>query len=602
MLRPAGAARIAGRDRLVSSSARELGSGERPVLPFRIQLAPMNPALGESPAQPDPIRVLLVEDHLGDVELLIALLASRGAPRVDLTPVRTVAEAERALLDREFDVLLLDLDLPDASGLTGLVRLCAAAPLVPIAVLTGVDDAELARRALARGAQDYLSKHNLTREGLVRALSYAIQRQRVQAELESVSDQLREANSRLAKLALIDPLTDLLNRRGLQQVLTREIHWARRDGSELIVFLIDLDDFKRINDGLGHAVGDVVLQGIAGALRESLRTTDYVARIGGDEFLVLLPQTRLAEGLKVAEKVRRSVAGSLVALGERSVGVTASVGVVQVEHPTASIDELLRQCQLELQSSKRAGKNRVSARGGETAENASQHEELERLWRTNGFRAVRQPVVELATGRRVGYEFLTRALSEDLGQPADFFRQSYESNMLTLVDHHCFELGLCAAAELPRDQDAHLNLFPSTMIDVPAEHLLDGAGRVLEPARLCIEISESQIIGDPSYLCAPVVALRRHGVRIAIDDVGFGRSSLESLMMLEPDIIKIDRRRVHGLAQCRDQQRSLQRLLRVAASLDAGVVAEGIETEEDLATLVEMGVALGQGYLLGRPC
>ncbi len=553
--------------------------------------------------EPDPIRVLLVEDNPGDRELLATLLAQRAAPQFDLRTVAGVGEAQALLEVEDIDVVLLDLHLPDASGLAGLERIVATSPKVPVVVLTGADDADLAARALWRGAQDYLSKSRVEREPLVRSIRYAIQRQRVRAELEAVSSQLRVANARLAKLALIDPLTDLLNRRGLQQVLTREVQWARRDGSELIVFLIDLDDFKRINDGLGHAVGDVVLQEIAGALRECLRATDYVARIGGDEFLVLLPQTRLAEGLVVAEKVRRSVAGSLVALGERSVGVTASVGVIRVEHQTASIDELLRQCQMELCTSKRAGKNRVSSGGTAILERGgeSHRDELEALWRRSGFRMVKQPVVRLSSSEVVGFEFLARADSVDFENPADFFRLSYEANLLTLIDHRCFELGVRRAAELPEHLGAHVNLFPSTMIDVPAEHLLEAIPSSLEPARLCVEISESQIIGDPSYLSTPVRALRRHGVRIAMDDVGFGRSSLESLMLLEPDVIKIDRRRIVGIAGCRDQRRSLGRLLKIASSLEAGVVAEGIEAQEDLRVLIDLGVELGQGYLLGRP-
>jgi EAL domain-containing protein (putative c-di-GMP-specific phosphodiesterase class I) len=217
-------------------------------------------------------------------------------------------------------------------------------------------------------------------------------------------------------------------------------------------------------------------------------------------------------------------------------------------------------------------------------------------------RVVKQPILALGDERVVGYELLSRLDLPHLELPEDFFRISMEASILTLVDHECLRRCVAASASLPPGTARHVNLFPSTLVDVPAEHLLAalGAGGV-PPGTTCVEVSEQQIVGEPSYLVGPVAALRQAGVRFAIDDLGFGSSSIESLVLLEPDVVKIDRRFVRGIAKRRRQAGALERLLRVATSLGASVVAEGIETREDLKRLRELGVGYGQGFLWGPP-
>ncbi len=188
------------------------------------------------------------------------------------------------------------------------------------------------------------------------------ERKRKEDILQDLAAQLQVANARLERLVVLDPLTELLNRRGLQQILSREIRWSQRYDSHLVVLFVDLDDFKRINDTLGHAMGDEVLKEVAHKLQASVRTTDYVARIGGDEFMILLPHTRLAEGMQVAEHVRRAISGTPMVLSSGvTVKVTASFGVEAVLQTTTSIDQLLTKTHLALHRSKQAGKDHVSS-------------------------------------------------------------------------------------------------------------------------------------------------------------------------------------------------------------------------------------------------
>lgn len=225
-------------------------------------------------------------------------------------------------------------------------------------------------------------------------------------QLDLVGHELRNVNAQLEKLALLDPLTELLNRRGLQKALTGEIQRLNRDHSSLHAILVDLDDFKQINDTLGYPVGDIVLKEIAARLKDGLRSTDYVARIGGDEFMVLLPEGRRAEGLRVAEKIRFAIAENPILLSSgKAVKVTACLGFIEVPEDASSIDVLLNKIHPLLYRSKRTGKNRVSntENGGED-EDAGEAAFLERfnaLIQDHSLHAVRQPIFRLAdTGAR----------------------------------------------------------------------------------------------------------------------------------------------------------------------------------------------------------
>ncbi|HZN61897.1 MAG TPA: diguanylate cyclase [Planctomycetota bacterium] len=562
------------------------------------------PAVGVRP-EIQTVGVLIIEDDPADAAAAEKILAS-CKERPTFTPARvtTLAEARLHLEQGRTDLILLDLTLPDGSGVDALESLQLLAPDAPIVLFTNLDDEPTAKKALQKGAQDYLIKSPGDRSAFVRTLRHALERHRYRRMLEHVTGELREANSMLERLALLDPLTGLLNRRGLQQVLSREVHQVRRDGAELLVLLVDIDDFKRINDALGYAVGDVVLKEIARKLQVSLRATDEVARIGGDEFMILFPQTRRAEGMRVAEKVRLALSGSPLSLPSGPLRVTASLGLLAVSNATPSIDELLSQAHVILTRSKRSGKNRVSYGWSATPHGEDRHPlttVLNGLRGGESLRAVMHPIFNLEDEREVGFEFLSRLLPGSFEMPDDFFRLSLEANILTLVDHRCFKNCVAAAAMLPAGIRRHVNLFPSTIIDIPVQHLVESLPRNGARKDFCIEISEQQIIGDPSYLVGIVDAFKREGVLVAIDDVGYGRSCLESVVLLEPDLVKIDKVCVNGIGRDESRARSLKRLIKVANSLGAEIVAEGIESRDDLDVLRDLGVKSGQGFLWGVP-
>ena len=535
-------------------------------------------------------KILLFEDNPVDAKLISKMLHKNDAASFKIECHNRLSEGLKFLADNEIHTILLDLNLPDSQGMDTFAEVHKIAPSTPVIVLTGTDDEMLAIDAVQAGAQDYLVKGQTNGQMLSRSIFYAIERNRLQ-------------NSLMA-LVIKDPLTNLYNRRGLQEILSRELKWLQRGRSNLIVILVDIDNFKHINDSLGHAVGDVMLQEISRKLKATLRETDYLARIGGDEFMILLPETRLAEAMCVAEKLRLGIKESTITINAEKVNVTTSMGVMEVSPTISSIDELLSQTHAVLYKSKHSGKDKVSvvSKGqtplGDKSNGLSKVIEI--LRRGGSLRAASQPIMRLADEQVTGYEFLCRLSHEEFDMPVDFFRISMEADILTLVDHDCLRTSVKKASSMPKKLRKHVNLFPSTLINIPVDDLLDEFpvdGR----DTFCIEISEQQIIGDPSYLLKQVEALKAAGILIAIDDVGYGNSCLESLLLLNPHIIKIDKKCIIGIGKDKGLLQTLKRLLRIANSLDSEIVAEGIETKEDLKVLVDLGVEYGQGYLWGKP-
>jgi diguanylate cyclase (GGDEF)-like protein len=440
-------------------------------------------------------------------------------------------------------------------------------------------------------------------------MRHAFDLKRVEDSLRDTTTRLEAATSRLETLANVDALTEVLNRIGLERALQSEFNRAQRQGWNVAALLLDCDDFDRINASLGHAVGDVVLKEISVRLKETLRPTDHIARIGGDEFLMLLPDTRFAEGMLVAEKVRLAVAESPLRLAAETIRVTASLGVLALPYEFCSIEEVLALARLAVRESKLHGKNRVSSGEppksvtGQQTERELLGELTEILRKGECFRAVSMPILKLDDETLVGYEILSRGPAGAFEMPDDLFRVSCEQNLLTIVDIRCLKTCLNACILPKFDQKArfHVNLFPSTIIDTPIDRLLTLFPSKRSAGNYCIEISEQQFIGDPAYLRDHVAALKENGILVAIDDVGFGRSSLESLIILEPDIVKIDRKYVSGIADEPAKARLLKRLVKVVNALGAELVAEGIERREELELLLEFGVRYGQGWYWGKP-
>ncbi|MBX9668366.1 MAG: diguanylate cyclase [Candidatus Obscuribacterales bacterium] len=420
--------------------------------------------------------------------------------------------------------------------------------------------------------------------------------------LETINRELEETNAQLVSLSKTDPLTELLNRRGLENVLQREVSYAGRNKTELLAVLVDLDDFKAVNDASGHAAGDRVLRRVAQSLKDGLRGVDWIGRVGGDEFLILLPCTALPIGVQVAERVRQSLSETPDSGLPDEHRVTASLGLVSLPMHTTSIEEVLELATAALKESKSRGKNRVSFGDGSTKFLSPDACSLIALLNGNNTcRVIGQPIVRLDDDVTIGYEFLFRGPVGPLEMPEQLFRLSLDNNILTAIDLRCLELCLKQGRFLHTDLLTSINIFPSTLADVPTYRLIDLIQRNRSGGQISLEISERRMVTDPTHLKKQVQELRANGISISLDDIGYGGSILESLFILEPETIKIDGKCISGVADDIEQRRSLSKLARVAKSIGIKTVAKGIETKEDLNVIRHLGIDFGQGWFWGKP-
>jgi len=428
----------------------------------------------------------------------------------------------------------------------------------------------------------------------------AAQNLSAQQRIYELVNELLELNQKLVHQAREDPLTGLLNRRGLQEVFGEELGRMHRDNSSLSALFIDCDDFKSINDHLSYAMGDSALTVVAQTLTRVLRPQDRVGRVGGDEFLVLLPATRPAEATQVGQRILHalSIASMPRALRER--GLTVSIGVDLVAEDVETIEQVLLGASAPLRVAKSTGKHRVADIQAEVG--AASPSGIEAVLSDPAcLRVVSQCIVRLTEEDVVGYELLVRGPPGELEAPRVLFALANSANRLAAFDLNCLRGALSARALLPAGTRCHINIHPATLIGAPISAAMEVIGPRSSRNPLCLEISERELVGSPMQLKGHRVALRDEGIEVALDDVGFGQSSLEALVVLEPDIVKIDRRFIHGISKDAGRARDLRRLVGVVQGLGARIIAEGIERAADVEHLVRMGIELGQGFLWGKP-
>jgi diguanylate cyclase (GGDEF)-like protein len=285
-----------------------------------------------------PLYILLVEDNPGDIRLVRELLDADRSERFVLVTADRLESALVILESQSITAILLDLQLPDGNGLDTLLKIHTNAPSVPIVVLSSVEDESLAVRSVQQGAQDFLVKGHVDAHQLTRSLHYAIERKRMEESLNH--------------LAHHDSLTGLANRKHFYDRLKNAIALARRQGSQLALLLLDLNDFKPINDTLGHLVGDLVLQEVAQRLRECVRETDCVARIGGDEFTIILTGIHGEEDVVAAtRKILESMERHFLADGG-SLHVSASIGISIYPMDADNLESLVRNADVAMYQAK----------------------------------------------------------------------------------------------------------------------------------------------------------------------------------------------------------------------------------------------------------
>jgi diguanylate cyclase (GGDEF)-like protein len=446
---------------------------------------------------------------------------------------------------------------------------------------------------------------------LVLAVMVVVSRRadRIARALEDDRRSLQHAYDRARLDAMQDGLTGLGNHRAFQDELDSQLAAAKATSAPLALLMIDVDDLKTTNDRRGHLAGDEVLRTVAQIMRANLRRGDHAFRIGGDEFALLLPGC----DLDAAELVANHLLASAVNGNQgRSGPCSVTIGVAAFPVHSTDRHQLVLHADAALYSGKRHGRTSVQAfdpARHSVAEDPRPLAELgsavERVTMGGLLRPVYQPIHSLETGKVIGFEGLVR-LDPAAGftDPSSLFIAAEATRRTTELDMVCARTVLAGAGRLGPDQYLAINLSPRTL-EADAFHaaeLIAIARRFdILPTQLVVEVTERESIEDLRRLQAAIASLRRHDIRVAIDDVGAGNAGLRLLSELDFDIMKIDLSLVRAGAQHGPSEAVLKALSAMARQRGCSTVAEGIETLEQLEAVLSLRIGAGQGYFLARP-
>lgn len=428
-----------------------------------------------------------------------------------------------------------------------------------------------------------------------------------QRELEGYAGRLEQANNEIRHQALHDELTGLGNRRFLNVKLEEWIERQTREGGEIAALHVDLDRFKHINDTLGHGAGDFVLTDVADKLRARVRSTDVVARTGGDEFVVLVACTGDSDAPeRLAERLIEDLSQPLC-IEDRPCMIGASIGVART--PVVPADQLLTSSDIALYKAKEGGRSMVAIFDILDLENMRAAKELSddvtRGVRNREFRPVYQTQVDAATGEVTALEVLARWQhpEEGLLAPDRFLGIAAETKLDGEIDRMIFD----AAIRECRETFGDYGTLPSLSFNVSqprlmGERLLNDIMAADYGGPIAFELLETIFLEDETAEFAErIAAIRDLGLTLEVDDFGSGRASIVGLRRIGPDRLKIDRRLVEPVATSESSRRLVRSIVDIGNALEIGVTAEGVETADQAGILAELGCDRLQGYHFSRP-
>lgn len=434
---------------------------------------------------------------------------------------------------------------------------------------------------------------------------------RTNQKLQDEIGERRQAESKLNYLAYHDPLTGLANRRCFIERLEENLRESAGQGFQMAVLFVDLDQFKQVNDSLGHGVGDELLVSVAARLSEQLRLVDMLSRLGGDEFICLMERVRSEEEVAIVANEIIDVFAAPFRLGDHELFLSASVGVSLYPRDGASVLELMRNADSAMYRAKAIGRGHFHFYTPEMTVDARERIRMENLLRRavdNGeLRLVLQPQVDGMSGRLLGAEALVRWDSPELGavMPGRFIPLAEDSGIIVPLGQWVLRESCRQSVEWA----ARGFVLPTVSVNLSVRQLerpgfvralgeiIDETG--IEPGRLKLELTESALMGVGDAR-AVLERLGELGIGLALDDFGTGYSSLSYLKMLPIQQLKIDRSFVIGVGRSPGDEAIIRTVMQLAASLSFDVVAEGVETQQQADFLAAVGCRTLQGDLLGR--
>ena len=557
----------------------------------------------------EPMRVLIVDDDEVD-RLSLMRAMQQAAMVVELVQADTAAKGLRLARESVFDVVLLDYRLPDRDGIEVLKELQHIPNrYMTVVMLSHQDDLELAQRAIGAGAQDFLLKEEVNARRLLRTVYQAQHRHRLEEDL-------RRSHERLRVLAERDSLTGLANRYDFDRALRMAVGRAQREERGVAILLLDIDNFKEVNDNCGHAIGDQMLIGVARRLETVVRDSDVLARLGGDEFVVLLQDMLYDDHpALLADRIIKAFVEPM-RFDTTVLKITASVGIACFGADTADAITLLKCADIAMYRAKLEGRNQSHFYSHQLHQEVRARAELkiglQSALALNQFRVFYQAQVDGRDGSLVGMEALIRWQHPQRGLlgPAFFLTQADEMGLMPAIGRWVLQEA-CQQLQswrlrVPQYSTQLTVAVNLSAVQLQAKDLLETIDRVLLDSGLpseCLEleITESALIKSPEEIAHVLNDVTARGVRLALDDFGTGYSSFEHLRLFPIHRLKIDQTFVAGIGKSPAQDRLLHAMVSFGKALGLTVIAEGVETNAHANFCRDLGCDWLQGYYFSKP-
>jgi diguanylate cyclase (GGDEF)-like protein len=568
--------------------------------------------------------ILIVDDTLENLRLLSVMLTQYGyrarkaiSGQMALTTIAAVKP----------DLILLDIMMPDLSGYEVCAQLKANPTTadIPVIFISALDDVFDKVKAFAVGGADYITKPFQIKEIMIRVQHQlalreaAIKLQRLNLQLEERVKERTQAlellNARLTRMVLYDTLTDLPNRISFIESLERVIGEITDGSAPFAVLFLDCDRFKTINDSLGHGVGDELLKAIADRLRGLLSPTSLLARIGGDEFAILLGSiATVDDATQTADQILDALSAPFQ-LEKYEIFISVSIGIALSSSQLTSAEQMLRHADTALYRAKTQGKAQYQVFDQSMHATVLQllhlETDLRRALQQKEFFLHYQPIISLSTGKIVGLEALIRWQHPHRGfiAPGLFIPIAEETGLIDKIGDWVLQEA-CQQLRIWQEQVLkHYPLFVSVNVSarqLMQPHLIDHIDRVLQetqlnPNCLKLEITESVIMENPQLAAITLEKLQKRGIQLSVDDFGTGYSSLSYLHRLPAQTLKVDGSFVQRIDVDGERLELVQAIVGLAWNLGMEVVAEGVETTKQFAQIKALKCDYGQGYLFSKP-
>ena len=562
--------------------------------------------------KPDKPSILIIDDD----EQIRSLLKTLLDGRFDCVDVGSAEEALSVLGTMSFNLVISDIQMGGLSGLDLVPRVLERAPETVVVMISGQQTIESAIEAMRVGAFDYVTKP-LDIRHVEAAIGRALEHQRLLLEKRKYENHLeelvRERTARIEHLAFYDALTDLPNRALLTDRFEQALASPSPSQRQVGLLLIALDQLKKINDTLGHEVGDLLLQHVATHLRAQLRDGDTLARSGEDEFALLLTRVKSTEQLAdVWQQVSETISAPF-SIDGNEVYITASSGISLFPNDGSDSATIMKNASAALFRAKQQGGNNyqfyTADMNAQAIKRLALENSLRRAIQNREFLNYYQPVIDLSSGTFAGMEALVRWRHPELGvlSPAEFIDLAEDTGLIIDIGDQVMSAA-CEQAHQWREKGygdlrISVNVSPRQLRNESlVQRVVEVLGQTrLDPTSLELEITETSIMENADSAVKALSAIRKLGVRIAIDDFGTGYSSLSYLKRLPIDTVKLDQSFVKGATSDPSDAALVMAIITLAHNLQLRVIAEGVETEEQHTFLRLLRCDEGQGYLFGKP-